>query len=189
MKTAIATLKSAEGSPYSQGRPYENEIEHLKDEGDNDYEKRTWMNRLHTTADGHVFIPPTAFKLCLQDEAQRDSKKIKGEGTKTWTKYFRSGVEVVEPVILAVTKDQVEAHWVFGSSTGTRGGPKRVWKCYPLMRAWGGKVVFLIIDEKIKEEIFWETLERGGIFTGIGVYRPQSGGYFGRFTVEKLDWK
>lgn len=56
MKTAICSLESI--SPYSQSKFYE--TEKLPKERPDDYEARTWRDRLHVNQDGFVFIPPMA---------------------------------------------------------------------------------------------------------------------------------
>jgi hypothetical protein len=49
-------------------------------------------------------------------------------------------------------------------------------------------VEFLVLDETITQDVFAEHLTEAGRFIGIGRFRPRSNGYYGRFTVEKLDW-
>ena len=38
-----------------------------------DYEERTWRERMHVDAEGHAFIPPMALKNCLSEVAKYDS--------------------------------------------------------------------------------------------------------------------
>ena len=90
MKTAIATLKSV--SPYSQSKHYN--TEKLAKELHKDYEARTWRDRLHTTLDGEVFIPPMSFKNCLSEAARFLSVQIPGKGKSIYTKHFEAGVLV-----------------------------------------------------------------------------------------------
>ena len=66
MKTATAHLKSV--SPMCQGAPMG--TEKSRDETHAEYEERCWKERAHVNNDGYVFIPPTAFKNCLQDAAK-----------------------------------------------------------------------------------------------------------------------
>lgn len=62
MKTATATLKSL--SPYGQNAYIQ--TPKLDKETSADFEKRTWRDRLHTTPEGNVFIPPMAVKPVLR---------------------------------------------------------------------------------------------------------------------------
>jgi len=66
MKTAIVSLKSS--SSYSQSKYYD--TPKLDKESNTDYEKRTWRDRLHTTKEGNVFIPPMAFKNWIAEAAK-----------------------------------------------------------------------------------------------------------------------
>ena len=145
MKTAIATLKSV--SPYSQSKHYN--TEKLAKELHKDYEARTWRDRLHTTLDGEVFIPPMSFKNCLSEAARFLSVQIPGKGKSTYTKHFEAGVLVTDALHLGVKATDVKGEWLFVPSDGKRGGGSRVDKCFPVIHEWGGDVTFHILDETI----------------------------------------
>lgn len=184
MKTAIATLKSV--SPYEQSRFHN--TPKLDKEGPDDYEHRTWRNKMHTTPDGRVFIPPTSFKNCLAAAAKYLNKRIPGEGKATYTKHFKSGVLVTDPLVLSTKADDVPETWLHLNADGVSGSGKRVLRCMPVIHEWQGEVTFHVLDEKITETVFTEVLEESGKFIGIGTFRPQNGGFFGRFSVEKVKW-
>lgn len=184
MKTATATLQSI--APYSQSGFHD--TPKLDKETPDDYEKRTWRSRLHETQDGHVFIPPMAFKNCLADAAKFVSRKIPGKRNATYTKHFLSGVLVTDGLVLPDVAAEVEGEWLFVPADGVRGSGKRVKKCYPVIREWTGQITFHVLDDTITESVFLETLQEAGNFIGIGRFRPQNGGYYGRFTVTDLQW-
>lgn len=122
MKTAVATLQSV--SPYSQSRHYT--TEKLSKEQPNDYEKRTWRDRLHVNEAGQVFIPPMAFKNCIAEAAKFLARQIPGKGKSTYTKHFEAGVLVIEPLVLPVMKADVQGEWLFLPADGKRGSGRRV---------------------------------------------------------------
>lgn len=184
MKTAVVHLKSI--SPYSQSRYYQ--TPKLEREIHRDYESRTWRDRLHSTEDGHVFIPPMAFKIALGEAAKFVSRQIPGKGKSTYTKHFEAGVLVVEPLVLPILKEDVPGQWQFVPADGVRGSGKRVEKCFPVIHQWEGDVTFLVLDEIITEDVFRETLEDAGKFIGIGFFRPRNNGFWGRFAVESVKW-
>lgn len=184
MKTAICELESI--SPYSQSKFYE--TGKLPKERPDDYEARTWRDRLHVNEDGFVFIPPMAFKNCLSEVAKYLSLSIPGKGKSTFTKHIEAGVLVTESLVLPVKKDDVPGEWFFVPSDGKRGGGKRVKKCFPVIRAWKGSVNFYILDETVTEEIFIKHLEEAGKFIGIGRFRPRNNGFYGRFKVNEVVW-
>ena len=179
MKTCVVTLESV--SPYSQSR-YHNSPK-LEKEQAQDYEERTWRNRLNVNTDGYVFIPPMAFKNCLSEAAKYLSVQISGKGKSTYTKHFVSGIMVMDPLVLPIKPEQINGEWLHVPADGRRGGPKRVLKCFPFISAWKGEVLFHILDDTITEKIFEHHLEQAGKFIGIGRFRPANNGYYGRFKI------
>lgn len=185
MRTATVTLKSA--SPYSQARHYT--TPKLERETNPDYEARTWRDRLHTTPEGEVFIPPMSFKNCIAEAAKYMGRQIPGKGKSTYTKHFEAGLMVMEPLHLGIQKEDVQGEWLFVPSDGVRGSGKRVDKCFPVIHNWEGVVNFYILDEIITKEVFEQHLIDAGSFIGIGRFRPRNNGYYGRFNVEHMEWK
>jgi hypothetical protein len=185
MKTATVKIKSA--SPYSQSRHYT--TEKLNKESARDYEARTWRDRLHTTDGGEVFIPPMSFKNCLSEAAKFLGIQIPGKGKSTYTKHFEAGVLVTDALHLGIQKEDVKGEWLFVPSDGVRGSGKRVDKCFPIIHEWGGTVTFYILDETVTREVFENHLRQAGAFIGVGRFRPRNNGFYGRFTVESIDWK
>jgi len=185
MKLAVCTLKSI--SPYSQSRHYD--TPKLEKEQPKEYEKRTWRDRCHYNKDGHVFIPPMAFKNCLSESAKYLGIKIPGKGKSTYTKHFEAGVLVLEGLVLPVTRETLQGTWLFVPSDGKRGGSSRVDKCFPTIQEWEGQVEFHVLDEMITEDVFTEHLEQAGKFIGLGYFRPRNNGYWGRFSVESVKWQ
>jgi hypothetical protein len=45
-----------------------------------------------------------------------------------------------------------------------------------------------ILDDLIDEKTFTETIEAMGKFIGVGRFRPEKGGLYGRFKVISVDW-
>lgn len=182
MKEAVATLKSV--SPYSQSKYHQ--APKLNKEIHEDYEKRTWREKMHVNEKGSVFIPPTAFKNCLSECAKYISLQIPGKGKATYTKHFEAGVLCMDPLVLPYNKEDVAGEWLHVPSDGRRGGSKRVMKCFPIIPEWSGEVLFHILDDIITEDIFKAHLKQAGQFIGIGRFRPRNNGYYGRFRVEDV---
>lgn len=188
MIEVVAHLKSA--GPYSQSRYHQ--TEYLENENDDAYERRTWRNRMHSTNDGHVLIPPMPFKLSLDAGAKWANISIPGKRNFKYTKYFVSGVLVLEPLILDIKKDDVPGEWLFVPSDGKKGTASRgsrVSKCFGKINEWEGDVTYQILDSTITEEVFTICLETAGKFIGIGRFRPENGGFYGRYKVESVKWQ
>lgn len=184
MRTCTAHIRSV--SSYSQSAPHE--TPKLNKETADAWEARTWMNRAHATPDGQVFIPPMALKMALDKAAKMLGTQIPGKARATYTKHFESGVMVVEPPLLGITRDQMRGNRLFVNSTGVRGTGKRVWKTFPTVDTWKAVATFTVLADEIPPHVFKETLDYAGLFVGIGQFRPEVGGYFGRFEAEKLVW-
>jgi hypothetical protein len=191
MRIAVARLESI--SPYSQSKAYEPEggvrPTGTKTETPKDREARTWRERCHVDADGRIMIPPMAFKNCLAEIAKYLSVQIPGKGKSTYTKHFEAGVMVLDGVSLPDTKETVSGEWLFVPADGRRGSGKRVWKCFPVIQKWKGTVTFHILDDVISESVFEQHLKEAGNFIGIGRFRPRNNGYYGRFSVQGIQWQ
>jgi hypothetical protein len=184
--TAYLTLMD----PYVQSRYHE--TPKLNKELANDYEKRTWMNRLHVNEDDIVVIPARAFSNSLAELAKFISLQIPGKGKSTYTKHFESGVQVVDDVPTGVKKSDVIPWNVFVPSNGIRGAGTRVMKTYPMIMAKPPiqvAVDFLISDDIITAEVFANHLQQAGNLIGIGAFRVRNNGSYGRYRVDKIDWE
>jgi hypothetical protein len=184
MRTIVAKLRST--SPISFSRYYAQEVPKQPRENNQDYEERTWRNRVHARGDGTVIIPPFAFKNCADYAAGYLGRQIPGKGKSTYKKHFASGILVREPMVLNVKKQQVEGEWRHVPADGQPGGAKRVLKCFPVIRSWKGEVAFTVLDDIITIDVLKEHLDVAGQFIGIGSFRPQNRGIYGRFIVESI---
>jgi len=188
MKIAIATLKSE--APYSQSRCYDREVPKL-DKGKElpqAYDDRTWRHRMHVTTSGHVEIPPMAFANCVKQACKRLRLKVPGKNGSEWTKYFEAGIMVTEALVLKVKAADVKGETLFVPSNGVRGNGKRVWRTFPRIDEWAGRVRFFVLDDQITPEVFVPVLESAGALVGIGRFRPENCGFYGRFSVASVDW-
>lgn len=184
MRTATISIEGM--SPYSQSKHHSEPK--IGQETSDAHERRTWRHRMHADKSGRVFIPPMAAKNGLVSAAKFLNQKIPGEGQKTFTKRFESGILCMDPLVLPVKRDDVTSEELFVPSDGIRGSGKRVIKVFGVIPEWGGEFVVSVIDEKISEKVFADHCEAWGKFIGIGRFRPEKNGYYGRFAVKKIAW-
>lgn len=184
MKIAVATLSSV--AAYSQSRAHE--APKLDRETADAYEERTWRQKLHVSPNGFVQIPAMSFKQGLDDAAKQLGRQIPGKGKSTYTKFFKAGILCLESPELPVTPDEVPSERVHCNADGVRGSGKRVWRLFPVIRDWKADVTFHVLANEITTDVFEEHLDQAGKFVGIGRFRPQNGGHFGRFKVERVRW-
>ena len=62
-------------------------------------------------------------------------------------------------------------------------------KCFPTLKDWGGTVEVTVMDEAITEGVMKEFCEIAGRFIGFGRFRPQNGGFYGRFEIVEFGWE
>lgn len=190
MHTATTILKSAPGSVYQPGA----QIVTPKDDKQpwDEFENQHWRERAHYNDAGHVIIPAITFKRVMEAAAAYNPRKLKGSAT--FTKLFERAVIVLEPLVLTETRDTVKGVALPVPSDGMATSKStmksnRVTRIFPTIREWSGTIVFNILDDRIQEPIFMDTLKDAGMYIGIGTWRPQRGGLNGRFEVSSLKWK
>jgi hypothetical protein len=188
MRIATATLVST--AAYSPSRTLDGDPDYVKPKrGEYDkFERENWRKKCHALPDGTVFIPPMAFKMALDRAAQMLGQRIPGKAQATYGKYFLSGVLCMEPVALGINVADTVAERIYANADGVRGSGKRVWRIYPKIEEWKAVVDFHVLASEIPNEVFEEHLRQAGAFVGVGRFRPQSGGFYGRFKVEKVRW-
>lgn len=185
----IHTVKAEiEGiAPISFSRFYQ--IEKIGKETHEEYRERTWREYLHYDPESEeVFIPPMMLNNCVRNSAQFLGKKVPGRGAKTYAQFFRSGVLVQNPMMLGVKKEDAARDDLFLPADGKPGSGSRVPKTYPRIDKWKGNAEFIILDDTITQKVFTEHLEHAGTFIGFGRFRPERGGYYGRFKVNTVAW-
>lgn len=156
-----------------------------------DHEKRTWREKFYYDENDCIIIPPMAFKATLSAIAQYLSIKIKGQGQKTYSAKFKSGILVTDHSLVysngkPVEKDSVKSEVLFLPSDGKAGSGKRVEKTFPIIFPWECQTTIYILDEIITEDILTQHFEEAGKFMGLGRFRPAVGGIYGRFNVTKV---
>ena len=183
MKIATVALESL--APYSpSGRVRKRKDKEPWDE----FEEAVWKDRAHWDSDGRLFIPPMAFKRSLETAAKFLRMRIEGKDRSEYGKHFVAGVLVPEGVRLAITRETVEGERLFLSSRGVR-GQMDVEKIEPIVREWKGTVTYYVLDDTITEQVFEKHLREAGNFIGIGRFRPEKGGFYGRYKVVSVQWE
>lgn len=165
-----------------------------KDRGESSdaHEKRICRERLHLDAAGNAAVPGMAVKNMLTVCARFLSQNVPGKGKATFTKHFEAGLMVpdqwltIEP---RVNRDDVELEDLYVPSDGRKGGGKRVWRHFPVIRNWSVDVMLVAVDPTItaRPDVIEDHLRHAGIFVGLLRWRPINGGVYGKFEV--TDWE
>ena len=180
-------------SPIEFGRAFQTPKEDK--ESHDAHEQRCWRERMHVDDYGYVIHNALAIKNALQEVARYKSETIKGKGKSTYTKKFERGVMPTGPIVITDGDgNRIKAADVAGDtrsvpSDGKAGGGTRVNRTFPIIHDWKAEATLMVIDHLLTEDLDRVRLylEDAGQFIGIGSFRPEKRGYFGRFTVERFD--
>jgi hypothetical protein len=159
------------------------------------FEQRIWREKSHYNSKGEVVLPIFAAKAMLDSTASFLGEKVKGAGNKTYAKLFRAGIilQGENPKLMvngkSIRKQDLDpdehSEWVFCHSDGKRGGTAgRVHRLFPKFENWSVEFDLNAIESRLTEEVIARHLVAAGLFNGLGRFRPQNGGYLGRFEVE-----
>jgi hypothetical protein len=158
-----------------------------------DYEKRIWPEKAHVDDGGNVFIPGVAFKMCFDTAAQQLKMKVEGGRGATFGKLFQSGIVALDDMFLGIKIDDVKSIRLYCHSGGSRtglGSGTRVFRYFPYIPKWAGKVTMALFSDKITAEVFERTVTQAGLTAGVGRGRPETGcaAGNGRFKPVKFEW-
>lgn len=185
MYRAIVTIKGT--APLSQSKQHY--IKALDGESHEELDRRTWREKCNYDERGIVYVPAMAFKQGTDSAAKRLSIPDPDNKRASLTKYFVSDVICEGNLSIGVHKDKMPSTTISANVDGVRGSGKRVPRIFPQIQEWGGQTSFLIMEEKIKPEIFQKVLETAGRSIGVGQFRPEKGGLNGRFEVTKIKFE
>lgn len=109
--------------------------------------------------------------------------QIKGKGKSTYSKLVGSSVEVEEELITHKNQKWIP-YTISAVNPMTRG---RMMVTRPRMDNWELSFKLILKDEGISLETIKEILDYAGIYVGIGDWRPEKKGKFGKFIVTKFE--
>ena len=158
-------------------------------------EERVWRDKAHFEAfskedNPKVVVRDIWIKKCLIASQKQSGCPILPPGSKkrtdTLRNYFVSGVLINDSVVYdknkkIVTKKDLQPFKAMVRPQKTGG---KVCCIRPMIETgWNCKVHILIADAAIKENDIIQCLTWAGTYNGIGDWRVERGGQFGRFTV------
>ena len=191
MGTRIASFNIEGVSAVSFSRYHEApKLSNKEDKGE--YEQRTWREKAHyDEKTGEVYISPMAFKKAIAEAAKRLSISIPGKGKQKYTKNIVSGIIASDNVYIGVRKDDLQSETFHCDAQGDKAGKgKRVKRTFPIVPpGWKGTVVLYLIDDEIPEDVIERPMAEAGTLAGGGRFRPENGGFLGRFAVKGVSWQ
>jgi hypothetical protein len=188
MLCSIATVTIVGISPLSQS--HQHDEPKLQGESHEDYDIRTWRSKLNVSQmTGTVIIPQHGMHQAIVAAAKYSGEQIPGQGKKTWTAKFTTGLAFLTDIDLCLRPEDAQCVTISANADGVRGSGKRVPRRFPIYMAWSATFEVYVLDPIITEKQFRKTLELAGMFSGIGRFRPEKGGSNGRWRVETIDWQ
>ena len=167
-------------TPLLQNKPEEYGFDEqwVQKKASEDWEKEA-LKKLYIDADGRIYQPATHIDRALIEAGKKI--KVKGSGKSTYSKLFGSMVSVVEFELIHKIQDY-KIHKSLVVIPSTKG---RVMRYRPIFDKW--VLEFHIeFEDEIPAEAVKEALEIAGKYVGIGDWRPEKKGKFGKFQVTKF---
>jgi len=133
-------------------------------------------NKLYLDKDGKPYVPSTYLRGALVEAGK--NVKIAGKQRSTYSKLIGSTVSVA-PDAISIKPGTWEPYTITAVNPMTRG---RMSVTRPRFNDWSLSFSIIATDD-IPEDKMAAILEEAGRFVGIGDWRPQKKGMFGKFTV------
>jgi len=173
-------------TPYMQHRMDDTKLEEweksrgqiIENEGLNTPNEVKAMYHSFTTPQGTFYIPNEHFKQCFLNASKAVKGKV-GAATKSM-KQVVAGQFFVTPTQIPFRKfDEVDIRSAVNRNIKARVITKR-----PKWNNWEAEFQLEVHNDTITEQTIKDILSHGGSFVGVGSYRPEHSGEFGRFEVE-----
>ncbi|MCK5176114.1 MAG: hypothetical protein KAQ92_00170 [Candidatus Aenigmarchaeota archaeon] len=144
-----------------------------------DYEKDA-LKKLYMNSKQEIYQPSNHIEMCLIEAGKK--VKVKGQGKATYSKLFGSMVSIEEFELIHLNP-KYEIHKMLVVIPSTKG---RIMRYRPCFKEWALEF-HINFEDEIPAEVIKECLEIAGRYVGIGDWRPQKKGKFGKFQVVKFE--
>jgi hypothetical protein len=131
--------------------------------------------------DGKPYIPARYFVGSLVDAAKQF--KIAGKQKATYSKYVGATIRI-EPEAILIEPGKWEPFSISAVIPSTGG---RVMVTRPQFNKWAASFEILCDDDEVSVDTMEQITEQAGKFTGIGDWRPQKKGAYGKFRIVKFE--
>lgn len=163
-------------SPYLMHKFGEDEadIKGKKSIAEKDYASEV-EKALYRSPEGEIYVPSAQIKGCLIEAGK--NFKVAGKGKSNYSKLFGAFL-IVEPDTIPM----VNQEWITDARAVVI-QRARIIRYRPKFMEWGLKFTLTIMEDEIPVETVKNALDHAGNYVGIGDFRPQKKGSFGRFIV------
>lgn len=130
--------------------------------------------------DGKAHIPAVYFRNSIVEASKQF--KITGKGKSTYSKLIGATVEVTPEMI--PIEGGYEPFRIAAVNPMTKG---RMMVTRPRFNKWSAKFKIVLHDESVPVEVMNEVLTQAGNYVGVGDWRPEKKGMFGKFIITKYN--
>lgn len=134
-------------------------------------------DKLYLDENKNILLPSVYLRNCISESAKQF--KIVGKGKSTYSKLISSTVNV-EPFMINLKADKYEIFRISAVNPMTKG---RMMTERPKFNEWEATFELILNDEAVPFEVINEVLEHGGKYVGLGDWRPEKKGMFGKFII------
>ena len=124
-----------------------------------------------------ICIPAVYLKNCLSEASKQF--KIVGKGKSTYSKLVASTIDI-EPFMIKLETKKYEVFRISAVNPMTKG---RMMTERPKFNKWSAEFEIIINDPAVPIEVINEILEHAGKYVGVGDWRPEKKGMFGKFMI------
>lgn len=126
--------------------------------------------------DDKPHIPAVYFRNSIVEASKQF--KITGKGKSTYSKLVGATVDVL-PEMIPLNEEYIPFR-IAAVNPMTKG---RMMVTRPRFNKWSAEFEIILNDEGVPKEVIQEILEQAGRYVGVGDWRPEKKGMFGKFMI------
>jgi len=137
-------------------------------------------DKLYRLPNGKIYQPANHFEMCLVNAAK--NFQIRGKKRSTYSKLFGCALQVMPEAIV----HKIQKYDLFETTAVNPNTKGRTLVVRPRFPKWELDFTIEILEEGIPVEVVKEVIDYAGRFVGVGDWRPDKKGKFGKFIVTKF---
>ena len=144
---------------------------------DDEIENKLYMH------DDKPHIPAVYFRNAIIEASKQF--KIQGKGKSTYSKLVGATVDV-SPEMIELIPSEYTPFRIAAVNPSTKG---RMMVTRPRFDEWGAEFNIILSDDGVPVSVMNEIVEQAGRYVGVGDWRPQKKGMFGKFMLISFEDK
>jgi hypothetical protein len=134
-------------------------------------------DKLYQDENGKTLLPATYIRNSIVEASKQF--KIVGKGKSTYSKLVASTIQI-EPFMIELKAGNYEVFRISAVNPMTKG---RMMTERPRYTKWEASFEIILNDSAVPVSVINEILEQAGKYVGIGDWRPEKKGMFGKFMI------